>query len=164
MVKFEYTAQIIANQSETSSEGLSNSITLDNIRGAVNPIEFLIKSIFLMIRRVTYPKTSVSWLGLTEIALKKELRRRFTRTVNYQERTISSKYIDDTVADFDGDVSRLTEGELYPCCIEAEMTINELRDDEPKLTRIYSKWSKLLGEERGRLERFLTRLTPAMLS
>jgi hypothetical protein len=45
-VKFEYTAQIIANQSETSSEGLSNSITLDNIRGAVNPIEFLIKSIF----------------------------------------------------------------------------------------------------------------------
>ena len=114
-----------------------------------------------MIRRVTYPKTSVSWLGLTEIAIKKELRRRFTRTVNYQERTISSKYIDDTVAGFDGDVSRLTEGELYPCCIEAEMTINELRDDEPKLTRIYSKWSKLLGEERGRLERFFDKVNPS---
>ncbi|PQJ27664.1 hypothetical protein BSZ32_03555 [Rubritalea profundi] len=114
-----------------------------------------------MIKRVTYPKNSVSWLGLTEKSLKNECRRRFTRSISYQNKTICSKLTDSSTEYFDGSVSSLSEGQLYPCCIEAEMTVNELLLDEVKLARVYAKWSSTMDQERARVERFFNSKNPS---
>ena len=111
-----------------------------------------------MLNKLAFPRVTFSWLGLKSRDFRLSLLRKGIFTSSFQTRKVTNFdfFDDDEASNFE-----VTDGLLYPCCIESECTPKELLREESLRSRLLNKWSSALVTEEQRVAKFFDQNVPS---